>query len=316
LSDETTKGAAAMIHHIFACKSNIGDWLSARGIQSLLAPLPIREHLCDEPFVAGTLERLSSLTPTDLIVIGGGGLFMDYFAPFWEGFRKVARRVPFCIWGVGYCDLKREMSRAPRRLLAEIVRQSRLCILRDDLTRRHLSDCALPPPVPCPSVVAVEPHGGGFGLVHALHYDSVGPEADGTIRAAAIGFAEDSGRSYHEIDNQIADGSAEALAATLRLYAEADLVLSSRLHGCIIGLAMGRKVLAVSGDHKVESFMRAARLSEWVCDLDDLQSVPARLAALEQQRTPRAFVARARRDNRSIAATIRAMALSLDPAPA
>ena len=41
-----------MIHHVFANRSNIGDWLSARGIQALLGPQRVMEHLCDEPFVA------------------------------------------------------------------------------------------------------------------------------------------------------------------------------------------------------------------------------------------------------------------------
>src|SRR5688500_18355984 len=98
-----------MIHHVYANRSNIGDWLSALGIQSLLGSRPVIEHLCDEPFVAETLAALSACTADDLIVIGGGGLFMDYFTPFWEGFRQIADKVPFCIWGTGYCDLKREI---------------------------------------------------------------------------------------------------------------------------------------------------------------------------------------------------------------
>ena len=70
-----------MIHHVFANRSNIGDWLSAIGIQALLAPCKVTEHLCDQPFVAGTLGELSTAGEGDLIVIGGGGLFMDYFEP-------------------------------------------------------------------------------------------------------------------------------------------------------------------------------------------------------------------------------------------
>ena len=48
-----------MIHHVYANQSNVGDWLSARGIQSLLAPLTVTEHLCDEPFVPETLRKLA-----------------------------------------------------------------------------------------------------------------------------------------------------------------------------------------------------------------------------------------------------------------
>lgn len=69
------------VHHVFANRSNVGDWLSARGIQALLGPGRVAEHLCDGPFVPETLAALSAVTQYDLVVIGGGRL-MDYFAPF------------------------------------------------------------------------------------------------------------------------------------------------------------------------------------------------------------------------------------------
>ena len=83
-----------MIYHVFANRSNIGDWLSARGIQKLLSPLEITECLCDVPFIEETIQQLAAATEKDLIVIGGGGLLMDYFIPFWEAFKAVAALVP------------------------------------------------------------------------------------------------------------------------------------------------------------------------------------------------------------------------------
>src|SRR6266850_1555870 len=139
-----------MIHHVYANQSNAGDWLSARGIQSLLAPREVREHLCDEPFVPQTIAALERATADDFIVIGGGGLFMDYFEPFWKSFQKIAPRVPFAIWGAGACDMKLEPSRPRLELVSKIIRQSRLCKVRDELTRNIFSDCHLPPPVICP----------------------------------------------------------------------------------------------------------------------------------------------------------------------
>ena len=49
--------APVTVYHVYANRSNVGDWLSARGIQALLAPLPVTELLCDEPFVPETIER-------------------------------------------------------------------------------------------------------------------------------------------------------------------------------------------------------------------------------------------------------------------
>src|ERR1051326_8913007 len=82
-----------MIHHVFANKSNAGDWLAARAMQSLLRGVPIREHFCDEPFVEQTLHALGAVRDNDLVLIGAGGLLMDYFMPFWEGFRALAPRL-------------------------------------------------------------------------------------------------------------------------------------------------------------------------------------------------------------------------------
>src|SRR5262249_44260367 len=141
--------AEPMIHHVFAKRSNAGDWLAARGIQALLGTQEIREHLCDRPFAAGTLAALARTGPEDLIVIGGGGLFTDSFTPFWEGFRPIARRTPFCIWGVGFVDLDGERSRPPRALLQEITAAARVCRVRDELTRAFLAPVPLPDPVPC-----------------------------------------------------------------------------------------------------------------------------------------------------------------------
>jgi polysaccharide pyruvyl transferase WcaK-like protein len=295
-----------MIHHVYANQSNIGDWLSARGIQSLLAPWPVQEHFCDEPFVAHTLAALAATGPEDLIIIGGGGLFMDYFAPFWKGFRPMAARARFCLWGVGYCDMKREPTRPPRKLITEIVRRSQLCVVRDELTGARLRACRLPPSVPCPTMNAVTPQGGAQRrLLHVDHYDNVGPRIYERMVAMAEEFAAQTGRSYRQTNNLISAGNRAALKAALALYASADRILTSRLHGCIIALALGRPVLAVSGDRKMESFMRAAGLGEWVCDLDEIDALPERLAALGTQPVPTAFIEQARQRNRAVADQIR-----------
>ena len=296
-----------MIHHVFANRSNAGDWLSARGIQSLLAPWPVVEHWCDAPFVSETLATLARATERDFIIIGGGGLFMDYFVPFWEGFLSITERVPFVIWGVGYCDMKRERTIPPPKLIEEIVSRARLCVVRDDLTHRHLARCQLPPPVPCPAMVAVptaaavpEPR-----LLHVDHFDNVGKVIHEFMVKTGEMFAEKTGRSYRQTNNLLPGGHFKALGRIVELYTSADLVLTSRLHGCIMALATGRRVLAVSADHKVESFMAAAGLSEWVMDLDSSGSLMERLHRLPEQKPPCSFVERARAQNRSVAARVR-----------
>jgi hypothetical protein len=302
-----------MIVHVFATKSNIGDWMSAKGIQHLLAPYQATEAFCDEPFVDETVAKLQTLSTTDLIVIGGGGLFMDYFMPFWERFAEIAARVPFCVWGVGYCDNKRAGSRPSARLLHDILSLSKLSIVRDELSRTYLADCDIPIPVQCPAMAVLEPpRAPGFGVLHADHYDVVGNAVYDVTHAAAQDFARRTGRPYRETDNQIPDGDEGALADRIQRYADSDIVVSSRLHGCIIGLAMGRKVLAISGDRKVDSFMAAAGLSEWVIDIADMSSLHDRLERLPDQRWPEGFVAHVRSENRRVGEMVKAIARALE----
>jgi hypothetical protein len=296
-----------VIHHVFANRSNVGDWLSARAIQKLLGHPDVLEHLCDEPFVPETLRHLRQAGPADFIIIGGGGLFMDYFAELWEGFRVIAKRVPFVIWGVGCCDRKRLNSRLPASLIERIVSLSRLCVVRDELTRAVLSGCTLPPPVACPTMSVVEPAAPGWGLLHVDALDNVGEANYEAMEAFGKEFAAESGRSFQSINNLIPAGSEKGLGAVLARYESADLILTGRLHACIIGLTMGRKVLAVSGDHKVESFMQSAGLGEWVLDLCDAASIPRRLRELAGQPTPAEFVARTRIEHQQIAAQLRSL---------
>lgn len=294
-----------MIYHIYANRSNIGDWLSAKGIQKLLSPLEITECLCDVPFVEETLDRLSGATEKDLIVIGGGGLFMDYFVPFWEAFGSVAGRVPFCIWGVGCCDLKNEFSLPPKSLIEDIVNKSELCIVRDNLTRSFLENCEIPPPVQCPSVNVIDlPAQQGNDLIHAVNYTTAGADTYETMRAAALTFAENTGRVYRETNNLISKGSQKEMAQVLLRYEKSEIALSSALHGCIIGVAMGLKVLAVSGDRKIDEFMKAVGLKDWVLDISEAELIPERLQELQSQTNPASMVNDIRRKNRDVAKQI------------
>lgn len=297
-----------MIHHVFANKSNIGDWLSALGIQRLLSHAAVTEHLCDEPFVSATMAKLAAASSDDFVIIGGGGLFMDYFVPFWEGLLTISQNIPFGIWGVGYCDLKLEPSRPPFGFLSEIISRSRFCYVRDALTREHLAECNLPPPTGCPSLFALEcTTNQGFGLLHVDNYTTAGAEVYETMDAIGARFAQDTRRPFRRTNNRIQSGSTTELRRLLNLYHQSDLVLSSALHGCIIGLAMGKRVVAVSGDLKIESFMAAAGLRNWVCDTTEVNNVAKLLRLAELQPSASSYLDATRNANLRIAAQVTAL---------
>ncbi len=54
--------------------------------------------------------------------------------------------------------------------------------------------------------------------------------------------------------------------------------------------------------------MRAAGLGEWVCDLDDIESLPARLEMLPQQRVPFEFIEQGRQQNQLVGRQVSALA--------
>ncbi len=296
-----------MIFHVFANRSNIGDWLSAKGIQKLLAPLEITELLCDAPFVKETINQLARATEKDLIIIGGGGLLMDYFVPFWEAFRPISERVPFCIWGIGCCDIKNESSLPPRGLIEEIVNKSKLCIVRDNLTRSFLQNCHIPLPIPCPSINMVDPiMGKGKDVLHVVNYSTAGVDAYEAMSSAAQRIAQSTKHVYRETNNLISKGSEIDLAKVIGLYKRSDIVLSSALHGCIIGVAMGLKVLSVSGDRKIEGFMESVGLQDWVLDVNELEGLPAMLDKIHLQNCPELMLEDIRMKNRQTATNIKA----------
>ncbi len=297
-----------MIYHIYANRSNIGDWLSAKGIQKLLETKEITECLCDEPFIEETMKTLSKATKEDLIIIGGGGLLMDYFIPFWNAFKQVADTIPFIIWGIGYCDIKQEDSLPPNSLVEEIVNKSNLCILRDELSRSYLPHCSLPLPVPCPSINYIDPvQVKGSNFLHVVNYTTAGADTYEAMCDIAKSFTKNSGIIYRETNNIINKGSEKELSQILSLYKDSDIILSSALHGCIIGVAMGLKVIAVSGDRKIEGFMESVGLQEWVLDTTELNRLPELLLKINLQNIPSLLVENIRMRNKQTAAIIKSM---------
>ena len=261
-----------MIHHVFANKSNVGDWLSAIGIQKLLSPYKVVEHLCDEPFVPETLDALENLGADDIVVIGGGGLFMDYFEPFWEGFLPLASKIPFYIWGVGLCDVKGINSKPPPALMREIVQKCQGCFVRDSLSYSFIDEADLPLPSGCPAMNALstEVNNPNGHLLHVDAFDNVGEEVYERINEIGMEWAKEHGRSFVHINNLIKAGSNSELEKILEIYSSASLIVTGRLHGCILSTAINRPFVTVSGDKKIESFMDHAGLSDWLIDKNEV----------------------------------------------
>jgi hypothetical protein len=308
--------APTTFHFVTANESNVGDWMSAIGIRRLLGDPPHTLHFCDEYFLPETLPWMRCLGESDLMVIGAGGLFQEYFTPFWRGMSDLAGRVPYCLWGLGVCGRPDDLSDESRALIRSIAQQSRLCVVRDEMTRQWLALPDVPPPVPCPSIVAAQevaiPPGPRRGLLHAVHLDLVSAADYELARSVLSEHAARHGLVYHETDNRTEQGEISQLDQVMSQYASAAAVVSSRLHGCILGLAMGCKVLALASDRKVDAFMRSVGLADWICDTGDVASMGRLLRALERQRPPlESLLADALLGNRWVAGRVSRIAADL-----
>ena len=73
----------------------------------------------------------------------------------------------------------------------------------------------------------------------------------GRVRENLRAHARELGLAYVEEDNMSAN-----LDAVLRKYESARLVLSSRLHGCIVSYAMGLPFVPLRCDEKIEAFLQ------------------------------------------------------------
>lgn len=297
------------IHHVFANRSNAGDWLSAKGIQLLLGDVAVDEHLCDEPFVEQSLARLAALAPSDVVVVGGGGLLMDYFTPFWDGLVEIRARL--CLWGVGVVDIKREPSLPPRDVLRRVRQRAEVIVVRDGHTADLLGGGPDIGVAPCPSVVAVpKARRGSLGLLHVANMTTVGEQEYETMRAVGQRWAAATGRVYRETNNRHS-ADERGLEAVLALYRSSDIVLSSALHGCLIAAAMGRPVVAVSGDRKIDEMMAQFCLNEWLLSQEEIGHIEERLTdALAHQPPPVAALERARVDGEAVAARVRTLEAS------
>ena len=288
-----------MVYHVFANKTNIGDWLSALGIQQLIDAREITECYCDANFIPATIKKLSCATEKDLVIIGGGGLIMDYFQPFWEAFLPVSKRVPFIIWGIGCCDIKHESSLPSKDLLRSIVSESKFCSVRDEMTRKFLDlDCEV---VPCPSINAISKlEIPGIDILHVVNYSTAGANAYEHMRAVTQDFAGKTGIIYEDTNNLVDKEDKDGLEKIIETYRKSAIIVSSALHGCIIAFAMGLKLIAVSGDNKIDEFMKAAGLEKWILNFDHTGPLKKMLGEIAQQPDPDVIRENIRRQNLQI----------------
>ena len=178
--------------------------------------------------------------------------------------------------------------------------------MRDELTCLYLPNCNLRAPVPCPSINIIEPVSIiSTDILHVDNYTTAGEAAYEAMCVAGNDFAIQNKITYRQTNNRITKDSEKEMEQILSLYRQSGYVLTSALHGCIIAVAMGLKVLAVSGDRKIEGFMEAVGLRDWVLDISELEKIPAYLKKLPLQKSPGFLLDDFRNRNQQVAGDIK-----------
>jgi hypothetical protein len=248
--------------YLYAGRGNVGDYLSHLGVREVVR-LPGLELFAGRP---GSRELARTVTAHHfreryrVLVIGGGGLFQGCFDDFWR--IVLASRLPYVVFGVGANKLGGQRSVTDASLLADIVRGATYIQVRDTMTREAIRSCGVEEEIPlglCPATSYVYPRywlddrSSRATLLHVVHPSDLRmAQGDlGRIGENLRAQARELELSYVEEDNMSA-----RLGGVLGRYAGARLVVSSRLHGCIISYAMGIPFVPLRCDEKIEAFLQ------------------------------------------------------------
>lgn len=225
---------------------NLGNYTSFWGVDELLGPAywPRRRIDCRD-------YRAINVEQYDVAVIGGAGLLAAGFAGFWDWLAR--QRIPVIIMGVGVCLPDQDSAAAawerggvPREAVAALGDRLLYASVRDDLTREYYglrgADVTY-----CPTLAFLHRRFDvpvrGRNTLYA-HHDGLAHDKEG---ASLRALADDT------TDNLMLSQSGDAILAK---YVAADVVITTRLHGAIIAMGLGRPYVAVAHDSKLRAFHR------------------------------------------------------------
>lgn len=246
------------IVYIYANKGNVGDYISYLGIRQIIGVEGI-ELFCSpvwEKQFAEYIKRIKQSNSECVLMIGGGGLLQPVFKNFWQ--LVLASELPFVCLGVGINKMpgRGELS---DELLTKITSQALQMGVRDTYTHDYLVKLSGKTVYLgiCPSVNYVNRFFWNSQsstqkvLLHMFHPSDLrlaGADLE-VITQVLKAVAKTLNLNYIEHSNMSADH--ERMLTTV---AQAKVVVSSRLHGCIMSFASGTPFLPVYCDEKIQAF--------------------------------------------------------------
>jgi polysaccharide pyruvyl transferase WcaK-like protein len=246
--------------YIYANKRNVGDYISHKGVEQIVGE-DGPSTFCSSVYLKrmeSTLDKYKKRNPNCLLVIGGGGLFQSTFNDFWE--IVLSKKMKYCVVGVGINKMsgRKEM---PTELLQQVIASSSYTIVRDKQSSDRLASSAKPDSFSmslCPSVNYFNnefwnpnPLDNSV-LLHVVHPSdlrlagadriSIANNLKKIAKALALQYVEHTNMSSNH-------------KKCLKNIHNAKIVVSSRLHGCIMAYGMGVPFLPLYCDHKMKSFV-------------------------------------------------------------
>lgn len=253
---------ATPVNYVFADATNIGDKVSAKGVEFLFCEPGVETFAARAGLrsTARVFQWLETHRPNATVFIGGGGLIQECFVPFWE--LVLRTKLSFVLFGIGANELLPERKLPPVQLLRTLARRALAIHVRDKWTQ-ELLEWGNGRPVSmgvCPSVNFLAHHYNSepvpvrdslLNVQHPVDIKMAGGNPQKiceTLKAIAVEL----GLVYEETSHINED-----LGSLVKKYQRARFVVSSRLHGCIFSYALRVPFLPVISDKKISAFLDA-----------------------------------------------------------
>lgn len=233
---------------------NIGNYLPLLGIQKMLDHCPDKWSMHDRKVDTSFINDNYACG-----IIGGAGMLHPCFEHFWERLANEIQ-IPLIVWGVGACVEDRSVKSVSRptcvssRIVQKVFARCELINLRDELSvattlgkpDHRISIAA------CPTIVhlADEPIGARDTLLYSDHAELVERSEHQVLHASlrrsfpGVQYTDNIQRPRHGLDD------------VLRMYASANCVVTTRLHGAITAYGLGIPYVAIPRDEKIRDFAR------------------------------------------------------------
>ncbi|MAZ04796.1 MAG: hypothetical protein CME81_00040 [Halomonas sp.] len=243
--------------YIYANRRNIGDYISHLGVREITG-IQGGELYCSKGGHKDLLAYLERCREKGVVaLIGGGGLFQPAFELFWNSL--LASKVEFALIGVGVNQMAGRPL-LPRELLSKVVQRAESIHVRDNFTLEYLqtlNEAEITLGV-CPSVNFINrsTHGqkgdSTNTLLHVVHPSDLRMSGVSVerLRENLRQFCKEEGFCYRESDNMGTN-----VTKAIKDIRSAALVVSSRLHGCIMSYASNTPFVPLYCDKKTEYFV-------------------------------------------------------------